>query len=176
MAYLPQQPYTAPGIINTAQPNQGVWVGGGLLDCFRDCETCCVTYWLPCLTYADNRGKIEGKAGGGGGDFCLYCIVLTCTGCHCFLGIGPRSDLRRKYGLPEDPCGDCCVHFWCHSCAMCQEARELKARPLTQWPVVGMLQQQQQPGTMPAPGQPAQGYPGPPQQQQPQYGVEPTKV
>jgi hypothetical protein len=23
---------------------------------------------------------------------------------------------------------DCCIHFWCHKCAQCQEMRELKAR------------------------------------------------
>jgi hypothetical protein len=23
---------------------------------------------------------------------------------------------------------DCCVHYWCHKCAQCQEMRELKAR------------------------------------------------
>ena len=45
---------------------------------------------------------------------CLY----TCT----FL-----SKLRSQYGLPEEPCADCCVHCWCRNCALCQEYRELKA-------------------------------------------------
>jgi len=50
-------------------------------------------------------------------------IVLTIE-----LGIGGlvRSDLRRKYGLKHEPCGDCIVHLFCFPCALCQEARELK--------------------------------------------------
>jgi Cys-rich protein (TIGR01571 family) len=34
----------------------------------------------------------------------------------------------RKYNLPEGPCNDCCVHFWCSPCAICQEAQELRKR------------------------------------------------
>ncbi|KAM2655382.1 hypothetical protein EV1_011027 [Malus domestica] len=30
--------------------------------------------------------------------------------------------------LEEKPCNDCCVHFFCHSCALCQEYRELENR------------------------------------------------
>jgi hypothetical protein len=30
--------------------------------------------------------------------------------------------------LVESPCWDCCVHFFCLRCALCQEYRELKNR------------------------------------------------
>ncbi|CAD7702362.1 unnamed protein product [Ostreobium quekettii] len=43
-----------------------------------------------------------------------------------------RSEIRRKYGL-KTCCCDCWAHFCCHPCAMCQELRELKSRPLTPW-------------------------------------------
>uniref|UniRef100_A0A7N1A4I7 Uncharacterized protein n=1 Tax=Kalanchoe fedtschenkoi TaxID=63787 RepID=A0A7N1A4I7_KALFE len=39
-----------------------------------------------------------------------------------------REKLRRKYGLPAEPCADCCVHYWCEPCALCQEYAELKSR------------------------------------------------
>ncbi|MBA0559109.1 hypothetical protein Golob_016089 [Gossypium lobatum] len=39
-----------------------------------------------------------------------------------------KEKLRAKFGLPAEPCHDCCVHFCCESCALCQEHAELKAR------------------------------------------------
>ncbi|KDO39371.1 hypothetical protein CISIN_1g035457mg [Citrus sinensis] len=30
--------------------------------------------------------------------------------------------------LKDSPCGDCLVHFFCESFALCQEYRELKSR------------------------------------------------
>ncbi|KAK8684647.1 hypothetical protein V6N13_040663 [Hibiscus sabdariffa] len=36
--------------------------------------------------------------------------------------------LRAKFGLPAEPCNDCCLHFWCEPCALCQEHAELKNR------------------------------------------------
>ncbi|CAL8990052.1 unnamed protein product [Prunus brigantina] len=39
-----------------------------------------------------------------------------------------RKRLRQNFGLPEEPCGDCCVHFFCEPCALCQEHAELKSR------------------------------------------------
>ncbi|GFP83544.1 protein plant cadmium resistance 12 [Phtheirospermum japonicum] len=36
--------------------------------------------------------------------------------------------MRQQYFLQESPCGDCVVHCFCDSCALCQEYRELKNR------------------------------------------------
>ncbi|ONI26762.1 hypothetical protein PRUPE_1G043800 [Prunus persica] len=41
-----------------------------------------------------------------------------------------REKLRTKFGLPDKPCCDCGVHFFCDSCALCQEHAELKIRGL----------------------------------------------
>ncbi len=38
-----------------------------------------------------------------------------------------RKALRNRFGLQED-CNDCIVTTFCASCAICQEARELKFR------------------------------------------------
>lgn len=48
-----------------------------------------------------------------------------------------RRALREKYNLPEEPCDDCSVIFWCAPCSVCQAARELKNRqknPVTTQP------------------------------------------
>ena len=57
---------------------------------------------------------------------CLYCFTFPWLSWlpHCL----KRGDLRRKYGLREEPCGDCPTTFCCSACALCQEARFLKRR------------------------------------------------
>ncbi len=51
---------------------------------------------------------------------------------HCYLCWVPhlkkRKILRQKYRLKEEPCNDCLVTAFCSAFAVCQEARELKAR------------------------------------------------
>ena len=39
-----------------------------------------------------------------------------------------RGQLRRKYNIPEDRCSDCCCHFWCNPCSLCQDFKELEMR------------------------------------------------
>ena len=34
-----------------------------------------------------------------------------------------RHDVRRRFNLKEEPCGDCCVHCFCGPCAVCQVRR-----------------------------------------------------
>ncbi|OWM90309.1 hypothetical protein CDL15_Pgr014611 [Punica granatum] len=52
-----------------------------------------------------------------------------------------RTKLRGQFSLPGDQCGDCCIHFWCPLCALCQEYRELKNRGLD--PSIGWVANQQ---------------------------------
>ena len=43
-----------------------------------------------------------------------------------------HRSLRQAYNLqPRSALYDCCAHFWFMSCALCQEARELKIRGAT---------------------------------------------
>ena len=104
--------------------------GSGLFDCRRDCHTCCVGYCVPCILYAVNGQKVRGlNHRTYWTDFFLYYFIYCCfTGCRFLLGVQRRTELRQKYNLPEKPCSDCCVHFWCHPCAMCQEGREIDQR------------------------------------------------
>ncbi|KAK1413642.1 hypothetical protein QVD17_35418 [Tagetes erecta] len=60
----------------------------------------------------------------------FYSVVMALLSCHCLYACSFRKQLRAKYGLPSEPCNDCCVHFCCHPCALCQEHTELKYRGL----------------------------------------------
>jgi hypothetical protein len=46
----------------------------------------------------------------------------SCVGC-CV-----RGRLRAKYAITGNCCTDCCVHYWCDPCAICQEYEELTTR------------------------------------------------
>ena len=54
--------------------------------------------------------------------------LLSFVALSCFYSCCYRSKMRQQYLLQESPCCDCCVHFFCQSCALCQEYRELKNR------------------------------------------------
>ena len=101
----------------------------GLFDCRRDSHTCCVGYCFPCILYAVNGQKVRGLNNRTyWTDFFVYYFIYCFTGCRFLLGVQRRTELRRKYNLPEKPCSDCCIHFWCHPCALCQEGREMDER------------------------------------------------
>ncbi|KAF8703351.1 hypothetical protein HU200_032149 [Digitaria exilis] len=105
----------------------GAW-SSGLCDCFDDVGGCCLTIFCPCVTF----GRIAGIVDQGATSCCasgtLYLLLQAVTGMACFYSCCYRSKLRTQYGLTETPCADCCVHFCCEACALCQEYRELKAR------------------------------------------------
>jgi len=61
------------------------------------------------------------------GQGCVYGLLMLAT-CHWVYSCIYREKLRAKFGLPEEPCCDCCVTCCCDPCALCQEYAELKAR------------------------------------------------
>ncbi|KAF3432143.1 hypothetical protein FNV43_RR26882 [Rhamnella rubrinervis] len=100
----------------------------GLCDCFSDVRNCCITCWCPCVTFGQIAEIVDKGSSSCGVNGALYTLIycVTCFGClySCFY----RSKMRQEYALKEDPCGDCCVHCFCESCALCQEYRELQNR------------------------------------------------
>ncbi|OEL30226.1 Protein PLANT CADMIUM RESISTANCE 3 [Dichanthelium oligosanthes] len=108
-------------------PAAGAW-SSGLCDCCDDAGGCCLTFFCPCITF----GRIAGIVDQGATSCCvsgtLYFLLSAVTGLGCLYSCCYRSRLRSQYGLTEKPCADCCVHFCCEACALCQEYRELKAR------------------------------------------------
>ncbi|CAN6550090.1 unnamed protein product [Malus baccata var. baccata] len=111
----------------------GGWTTG-LLDCFSDCSVCCLGFWCPCVV-AGRVAEIVSKGHTScfqqGGLYALinhYTHLAFCIPCGFCITCGFRTKLREQYMLEEKPCNDCCVHFFCHSCALCQEYRELENR------------------------------------------------
>jgi Cys-rich protein (TIGR01571 family) len=69
----------------------------------------------------------------------LYTLLAYFTGCQWIYSCTYRAKMRAQFGLPDTPCCDCCVHFCCEPCALCQQYKELKARGYD--PVLGWDQQ-----------------------------------
>ncbi|XP_018429347.1 PREDICTED: cornifelin homolog A-like [Nanorana parkeri] len=104
-----------------SQPNPVGW-SSGICDCCDDVGTCCFAYWcFPCFLCATVNEHGE----------CL-CLPMLDTGC---LGCSPicppvsmamRASVRERYKIPVSICADCCILYWCFTCAWCQMAREIK--------------------------------------------------
>ncbi|XP_009612122.1 cell number regulator 7 [Nicotiana tabacum] len=104
----------------------GQWTTG-LCGCCDDRSNCCVTCWCPCVTFGQNVEIIDkGTTSCAHAGVIYYCLAHVC--CACVYTCTYRTKLRAYFSLPEDPCGDCLVHFCCLPCAVCQEYRELKNR------------------------------------------------
>nr|D9HP27.1 RecName: Full=Cell number regulator 11; AltName: Full=ZmCNR11 [Zea mays]ADI48425.1 cell number regulator 11 [Zea mays] len=107
------------------QSMPGEW-SVGLCDCFGDLHTCCLTLWCPCVTFGRTAEIVDR-----GSTCCmsgtLYYLLST-IGWQWLYGCAKRSSMRSQYSLRESPCMDCCVHFWCGPCALCQEYTELQKR------------------------------------------------
>ncbi|KAB2599868.1 cell number regulator 10-like [Pyrus ussuriensis x Pyrus communis] len=96
----------------------------GIFGCGNECSTCCITYFCPCVTFGRIAEIVdEGKS------CCTYCGLML-FGLQWLYSCFYRQKLRAKYNLPDKPCCDCGVHFFCDSCALCQEHAELKERGL----------------------------------------------
>uniref|UniRef100_A0A0E0KL13 Cadmium resistance protein n=1 Tax=Oryza punctata TaxID=4537 RepID=A0A0E0KL13_ORYPU len=117
----------------SAAPVTGVPVGSaawssGLFDCFDDCGLCCMTCWCPCITFGRVAEMVDRGSTSCGTGGALYALLCAVTGCQWIYSCTYRGKMRAQYGLGDAACGDCCVHFWCEQCALCQEYRELVAR------------------------------------------------
>ncbi|KAL6638203.1 hypothetical protein ACP70R_025775 [Stipagrostis hirtigluma subsp. patula] len=100
----------------------------GLFDCFSDPALCCLTCWCPCITFGRVAEIVDRGSSSCGTSGALYALLLTLTGCQWIYSCTYRSKMRAQYNLPDSACADCCVHFWCEPCALCQQYKELKAR------------------------------------------------
>ncbi|PVG00811.1 PLAC8-domain-containing protein [Serendipita vermifera] len=108
----------------------------GLCSCFGDCLTCIVAAWCPCIVFSQNKTRLQHMETQGyphpeGGESCgsdcmLHCLLTACLGAGWILQIGNREKIRSRYRIEGGTCGDCCVSWCCHSCALTQESRELE--------------------------------------------------
>lgn len=58
---------------------------------------------------------------------CVFCAA-SCFGVHWIPMMMQRSDLREKYGIEGNCCGDCCSAFCCPVCDLVQAEKEVKFR------------------------------------------------
>lgn len=100
----------------------------GLCDCFEDVPLCCLTFWCPCITFGQIAEILDKGSAPCGVSGTLYALLLGFTGFQWIYSSMYRSKLKALYGIEDDCCGDCCTHFWCECCALCQEYRELQLR------------------------------------------------
>ncbi|KAG7589404.1 PLAC8 motif-containing protein [Arabidopsis suecica] len=114
------------------QPSQGYvkakdW-STDLCECWMDINSCCLTCWCPCVAFGRIAEVVDRGSTSCGVSGAMYMIIFMLTGYggsslySCFY----RTKLRAQYNLKERPCCDCCVHFCCEPCALCQEYRQLQ--------------------------------------------------
>ncbi|CAO2817213.1 unnamed protein product [Amaranthus hypochondriacus] len=109
------------------QPSSGEF-STDLCDCCSDASVCCLTCFCPCITFGRIAEIVDEGSSSCEGSGALYLLIRMFTSCHWIYSCTYRSKMKAQYGMPEDSCADCCTHFWCESCALCQEYRELQQR------------------------------------------------
>lgn len=100
----------------------------GLCDCCVDIPNCCLTCFCPCIIFGQIAEIVDKGSTTCGAHGAVYALINVFTGCGCLYSCANRTKMRRQYGLPEAPTNDCCVHFCCEPCSLCQEYRELQHR------------------------------------------------
>lgn len=109
-------------------PEDGRWTTGLFQCCLAleeaDEEGCEWVLICPSILHARIAGRLRGDS------YRLSCCTYAFAWAYCaWLFAAPlRSELRRKYSLPEEPCSDCMAHLFCSPLAVWQEYRELEAR------------------------------------------------
>jgi Cys-rich protein (TIGR01571 family) len=103
--------------------------------CTQRKRTGCLTCWCPCITFGRIAEIVDRGATSCGAAGAIYTVLACFTGCQWIYSCTYRSKMRAQLGLPDVGCADCCVHFCCEPCALCQQYRELTARGLD--PVYG---------------------------------------
>ena len=87
----------------------------GVLGCMSDCPIC--IYGIVCFgcLAAQNWADVREET--------CTCWHLTCI----HSPFWTRQEIRKKRGMPTAYCADCLTYICCMPCAICQDARELKA-------------------------------------------------
>ncbi len=117
---IPQQVQKPQELVVYLTEKPSIW-SSGICDCCMNPEICIQGCLCPCVLFGKNMEN-------GLGEKCA-------TNCLCYLFCcgpaqhsGQRRRLRVKYNLPQDPCNDCCLVWCCPTCALCQEANEIKSK------------------------------------------------
>lgn len=92
----------------------------GLCGCFDNMGLCIITYFVPCYTFGKNAEAV--------GDSCLLCgLVYFVPLANIVALLSVRGKIRESSGIPGGCCEDLLMIFFCHFCALVQEAQEVQA-------------------------------------------------
>merc|ERR1712244_3080 len=91
----------------------------GLFGCFDDIKVCCWTYAIPCYVHGKNAETVEEGS-------CLKCGLAMCVpGLNLYARVKVRGMIREKAGIEGSCCDDLLKVWFCHVCALTQEANEV---------------------------------------------------
>ncbi|KAG5338224.1 hypothetical protein C0989_007953 [Termitomyces sp. Mn162] len=99
-----------------------------LLDC-NNGGTFCKAWWLPCIVYGSNTGRLSYLERNSspdpdhGGVCSCNCCLYNC--CGAVFQITNRAHIRDRYGIKGDFCTDCLASCFCTPCALTQEEAEI---------------------------------------------------
>ncbi|XP_049934953.1 protein PLANT CADMIUM RESISTANCE 6-like isoform X2 [Nymphaea colorata] len=82
-----------------------------------------LTCSFPGITFGQNAEIIDHGSSSSASNAFTYGIIGGSG-----YGYHYRTKLRGQFQLPEEPMTDYLVHYYCSTCALCQEHRELKNR------------------------------------------------
>ncbi|XP_064597883.1 uncharacterized protein LOC135464385 [Liolophura sinensis] len=91
----------------------------GVCGCFDNCGLCIITYFCPCYTFGKNAEAV-------GDSCCLCCLCYLIPIADIIAVISVRGKIRNARGISGSCIGDLCIHFFCHLCALVQEAQEIQ--------------------------------------------------
>ena len=97
---------------------EGEWESG-LCNCFANLGVCLITYFLPCVTFAQNADE-AGTCGFVPALICFFVPVVDY-----YLLIKTRMDTREKFNIPGGFCGDLITSLLCPFCVMIQTKHQL---------------------------------------------------
>lgn len=106
-----------------------------LCDCCAEPGLCCAAMFCAPCVLGEVRSRRDGINDWANSSCLMYCglsVLAAATNIPfqaCY-GCNNRQKTRRKYGLIEQPCEDCCCHLFCVPCALVQEMREVNAQNL----------------------------------------------
>ncbi|XXG77877.1 hypothetical protein AAC387_Pa08g1940 [Persea americana] len=136
-------------------PTDEPWATG-ICGCAEDIDSCRTGLLLPCVLFGQNVENLREDIPSSQACMChaifveggiaLATATVLCNGfdprtsfligegllfswwmCGIYTGLF-RQSLQKKYHLKDSPCDPCVVHCCMHSCALCQEHREMKGR------------------------------------------------
>ncbi|PHH74311.1 hypothetical protein CDD80_3181 [Ophiocordyceps camponoti-rufipedis] len=112
------------------QPHDDKW-GSNLCNC-SPCESCLLATFLPCMLSGRTATRMRDASMQSFSEINDECVIFGLI--HGFTGFGwvlsmiHRGEIRRRYGIKGNCCGDYCVSFWCLCCDLIQQDKEVRRR------------------------------------------------